>query len=45
LVAQPLQLAPVKPALQVQVQDPGAPLTDVAWPLQGFAVVQGTHEG
>jgi hypothetical protein len=45
LVAQPLQLAPLKPVLQLHVQDAGAPLTEAAWPLHGFAVVQGTHVG
>jgi hypothetical protein len=40
-----LQLAPVKPALQAQVQDDGAPETESAWPLQGSAVVQDKQVG
>jgi hypothetical protein len=45
LAAQPPHVVPVKPALQAQLQDAGAPLTDVAWPLQRAAVLHTAHEG
>jgi hypothetical protein len=45
LVAQPLQLAPVKPVLQAQVQVAGAPLTELAWPLHSAAVLHTPHVG
>jgi hypothetical protein len=44
-VAQPLHVVPVKPVLQVQTQLAGAPLTDVAWPLQRAAVLQTVQDG
>jgi hypothetical protein len=44
-VSHALHVAPVKPVLHAQVQDVGAPLTELAWPLQGLAVVQETQVG
>jgi hypothetical protein len=38
-------VAPYHWSWQWQVQAAGAPLTEAALPLQGFATVQGTHVG
>jgi hypothetical protein len=44
-VAHALQLAPVKPALQAQVQVAGAPLTELAWPLHSAALLHAVQAG
>jgi hypothetical protein len=45
LVAQPLHVVPVKPVLQAQLHDAGAPLTEVAWLLQRAAALHTEHVG